>query len=207
MTRTFTNPKKNDTITSDLSDADAIKALRGVRSEFARSLITQAANPRRPLSGVQLYWVHKMAKDALNPPPKVTLAGYAAIIAMFDLAAQKLQNPKIRMTVGAETVKLSRAGARSQYAGQINVTDNGPFGDNVFYGRIDRNGNFEPRRTVTPAVQAILDSLKADPVKATAENGKLNGCCCYCNIELTDDRSLDAGYGPKCAKNYGLPWG
>ena len=37
--------------------------------------------------------------------------------------------------------------------------------------------------------------------------GKLCGHCCYCGIELSHPKSIAAGYGEKCASNYGMPWG
>lgn len=37
--------------------------------------------------------------------------------------------------------------------------------------------------------------------------GTLYGVCIYCGKELTDERSIFAGYGGKCAENQGLPWG
>lgn len=37
--------------------------------------------------------------------------------------------------------------------------------------------------------------------------GKLTGTCVFCARVLTDERSIDAGYGEKCASNNGLPWG
>lgn len=40
-----------------------------------------------------------------------------------------------------------------------------------------------------------------------AKFGQLYGTCCYCWRELTDERSIEAGYGPVCAENRGLPWG
>ena len=50
-----------------------------------------------------------------------------------------------------------------------------------------------------------------ETMKLTAEQAKQFGDdthrCIYCSIALTDQRSIDAGYGPVCADNYGLPWG
>ena len=37
--------------------------------------------------------------------------------------------------------------------------------------------------------------------------GKAHGFCMFCSLELTDQRSVDAGYGPTCANKYDLPWG
>jgi len=33
------------------------------------------------------------------------------------------------------------------------------------------------------------------------------GQCVFCSLSLDDDRSVAMGYGPVCARNYGLPWG
>lgn len=40
-----------------------------------------------------------------------------------------------------------------------------------------------------------------------AKFGQLYGTCTFCWRELTDERSIAAGYGPTCAENRGLPWG
>ena len=40
-----------------------------------------------------------------------------------------------------------------------------------------------------------------------AQFGALYGVCCNCGRELSDERSIHAGYGPTCAANNGWPWG
>lgn len=44
-----------------------------------------------------------------------------------------------------------------------------------------------------------------------AKHGRDHGNCIFCNLDLTDPNSDPAkggvGYGPICAKKYGLPWG
>lgn len=52
---------------------------------------------------------------------------------------------------------------------------------------------------ITPEMAATADQAKAF--------GDRFHRCVYCSTELTDDRSITAGYGPTCAENYGLPWG
>jgi hypothetical protein len=37
--------------------------------------------------------------------------------------------------------------------------------------------------------------------------GALYGKCVYCHRKLTDDRSIEVGYGKDCAGQRGLPWG
>lgn len=46
--------------------------------------------------------------------------------------------------------------------------------------------------------------LSAEDAKAF---GDLYHHCIFCGLELTDERSITAGYGPTCADNRGLPWG
>lgn len=48
------------------------------------------------------------------------------------------------------------------------------------------------------------DALTPEQAK---EWGDLYGCCIYCSRDLTDERSISAGYGPTCAEKRGLPWG
>lgn len=52
--------------------------------------------------------------------------------------------------------------------------------------------------------------LTADNV-LDAEGAKMFGdafhSCIFCHQDLTDQRSIDAGYGPKCASKHSLPWG
>lgn len=40
-----------------------------------------------------------------------------------------------------------------------------------------------------------------------ARFGQVTGTCVFCGRKLTDERSIDVGYGPKCAAKNGLPWG
>lgn len=60
------------------------------------------------------------------------------------------------------------------------------------------------------AEAAVLQWGTADPValaaiaKAHAED---HHACMFCGLELTDDPSVVAGYGPVCAEKYDLPWG
>lgn len=55
-----------------------------------------------------------------------------------------------------------------------------------------------------------IKSLRAGD-RMTAEQAKnfsdLYGVCVFCTKPLTDERSIFAGYGEKCASNHGLPWG
>lgn len=56
----------------------------------------------------------------------------------------------------------------------------------------------------------LLRLMTAD-MKISAEEaaqfGALYSRCVFCSRKLTDERSIEAGYGPDCAEHHGLPWG
>lgn len=65
------------------------------------------------------------------------------------------------------------------------------------------------RRSWAYAPGVVNRLTDADLVTAerAAEFGHHRGFCCNCGADLTDDRSLAAGYGPVCARNNGWAWG
>jgi hypothetical protein len=139
--------------------------------------------------------------------PKLDMTG---VNALFDKAsASGLKWPKIRLiTPAGQNVALGRAGDRSKYKGQVMVTDGGPFGSNVYFGRVDQAGEYHPTDQSTPEIRSLLEQLGADPAKVASAYGKLTGNCCFCHRSLfgEDQRSTDVGYGPVCARKFGLPW-
>lgn len=58
--------------------------------------------------------------------------------------------------------------------------------------------------------RAILPRL-SDATRLTAEEaaafGHDHGSCVFCARDLNDPVSVEHGYGPVCAENFGLPWG
>ena len=82
--------------------------------------------------------------------------------------------------------------------------------NNKFFGRIGKDGKFEPYTASTPIkddLTAILAKFAEDPQGVAAAHGKTTGRCCFCNTGLTDPKSTAVGYGPQCAKQWSLPWG
>ena len=131
------------------------------------------------------------------------------VFALFEYAINhRLKWPKIRLQArDGQLVVLKRAGEKSRYPGQIMVTDDRPFGSNLYFGRIDRAGVMNRTAVATEAVIELLRRLSADAAGTAAEYGRLTGHCCFCWAPLCDERSTAEGYGPVCAKNFGLPWG
>lgn len=58
-----------------------------------------------------------------------------------------------------------------------------------------------------PGVIRDLSEATCMSAEEAAQFGALYGVCCNCARDLTDERSIAAGYGPVCAANNGWPWG
>lgn len=118
-------------------------------------------------------------------------------------AAGKLKFPKaLFLAPNGGELKLYVAGTRSTFPGSINVLVDGEW-----LGRITVEGEAHGRKlTGNPAIVAKLHEVAADPATAAKTYGVLRGQCSFCSKPLTDDGSLEVGYGPVCAKHYGLPW-
>ena len=88
---------------------------------------------------------------------------------------------------------------------------------------VSREGTFQWLGTIdkltkvwTPTRKAFDDSnidilttmemFRVDPQDTVIRRGKSSGRCCFCNQSLTDGKSTAHGYGPTCAKNYGLKY-
>lgn len=137
-------------------------------------------------------------------------ATFAAIIRLFRTATDsKLAHPKLRLaTAEGQPVELSIAGPKAKCPGSITVTSGGGYWNAIWYGRVTPDGVFEPSRANCPAgVCPLLRQLAADPAETLASYGRLTGNCGCCTKPLTDERSTLVGYGPVCAKKWGLPWG
>lgn len=181
--------------------------------DFALSLIS-AAFSRKGVSEKQAYWLGVLANRATGkekPAPAVNLGDVSGIVALLDKAGKRLKYPAfIVRPEGGEAIRVSVAGARAKVPGAINVTSpDGGFGERVWYGRVTRDGKFQPSGKVpgatVSAVALALQAMADDPAGTAAAYGKATGCCCFCSRKLDDPRSIAVGYGPVCAANYGLP--
>ena len=128
------------------------------------------------------------------------------IRSLFDKATAKLKRPAIVLDADGRALRLYVAGQAWKFPGSVVETTKA---SKRYVGRIDLNGNYLPS-PAWPLQAPVLDTLKAlsdDPAGTAAAYGKATGNCCFCTIPLTDPRSVGVGYGPICAKHYGLPWG
>lgn len=178
--------------------------------EFARSLVTNF-NKYGRLSDRQMYFVEQIIARAEAPAaveqPAVQLS-VAGIQAMFEKAAEKIKRVMITLKdASGQKVVFKKAGPMSKYAGQIMISDGGPFGAAQFFGRIDTNGSFIATPRATDSIKDLVQEFAGNPEDVAGKYGRLTGACCFCSKPLDDQRSLTVGYGPVCAKRFGLKWG
>jgi hypothetical protein len=182
--------------------------------DFAASLLDQLERKGK-LSDKQWFWVDTLAaRIGVRPVEPVTLdvGDFAGVVTLFTKAKQHLKYPRIRLQLpDGRPLVLTLAGPGSSRAGWVTMTDGRPFGENLFYGRVSPSGNWEMGQAIDEivgdAVAELLHRLAADPEQVASSYGKLTGCCCFCTSQLSDPKSTAVGYGPVCAKRWGLPWG
>lgn len=177
---------------------------------FAASLYHKYHGSKKGLSDEQVAWAHILAMDVLESrKPKVdkvvetvSLPNFAEIQAMFSTAGIKLKYPKMTFMLDNLTIRLTKAGDRSKYVGQVIIKD---LGAGVYLGRIDTNGDYHPSlKDNVPEVASFLKEFAQNPLAVASAMGKKTGHCCFCFKPLKDEKSVTNGYGPICAKRYGL---
>lgn len=183
------------------------------RVDFPANLVAQYTK-RGSLSEKQTYWAHKLADEIKNPPPppegvKVSQT-FAGVLALFNKAvADKLQYPQITLLLNdGQPVRISRAADYSKNPGHVYVKLYETVG---YAGKVAPDGKFFPKTgldaDLIEELCELLARLGNDPVGVATEYAKLTGRCCFCDIALDNEKSVAVGYGPVCAKHYGLPYG
>lgn len=210
-TATFTGSetlysKKGESLQTSMTDAAAIGILRAaaVKSDFAQDLI-RSYDRYGKASGGQRYWVHKLSADQKAQEIIATLPVqrevFANIASLLQAGGQSLKHATLTFALGRnQQYLLSLCGQRSKYPGAVHFTRG-----EKYMGRIDPNGEFTDR-ACGEEEYSFLDALNADPAGYAAAYGQKTGTCCFCHRQLTDPRSVNAGYGRVCAKNFHMPY-
>jgi len=210
-------------VESELTLDEAVRTIRekAPHNNFANDLASRAGS----LNANQTGWLFLMAEEAIARSKaqeeriaereqvvetEVLTEDFTALAAIFEHAATtgRLIRPTVLLqTSGGKTVVLKRAGDRARNPGSIGVTDDRRYPDNTWYGRIDPDGKWSRGKDADDDILDILRRFSADPQGIAADYGRKTGRCCFCRIRLTDERSVLQGYGPICARKFGLPWG
>lgn len=188
--------------------------------DFATSLLQQFER-KGTLSAKQWYWVRVLAGRTVPPAQQagsqpgsapIEVGDFAGVVELFVQAKAHLKHPKIWLALpDGRPLVLALAGPASSHAGWVSLTDGKPFGQNLFYGRVSPGGAWEMGKKVDEVlgdhVAELMHRLAANPTKVAQDFGKLTGNCCFCGSGLSAGKSTAVGYGPVCAKRWGLPWG
>lgn len=178
---------------------------------FATDLVTKGR--KYGLSEGQARWVGILVERVTNPPAVRVVGDFSGVYALFQKARQHLKFPKVILqTKAGHVLKVYISGPRSAQPDTLNVTDGAKYTENnIWFGRVGKDGTWVPSfkapKERLKDAEDILKRLGANPEKVAAEYGKLTGNCCFCSRTLDDARSTAVGYGPVCAKNFGLKWG
>jgi len=128
------------------------------------------------------------------------------IVEMLNHAKETIKSPSIQIVTDDATYSLTIAGEQSQLPGTINIVSK-----SIWYGRIFLDGKFQPSKKIPePIIEQLMNALQAfnhNPEKMAHAYGHRTGRCCFCNLPLTNKKSIDVGYGPVCARNYRLKYG
>jgi len=142
------------------------------------------------------------ARKAFVPEPTGVTADGSKIVAFLTAARERgLKFPKVRFAdASGREISLTLAGSTSKYPGAVQVKLAGNW-----IGRIESTGNVAGPLSREAALVETLRAIGADPATAAKTYGQLTGHCSFCAKELTDAGSIEVGYGPVCARKYGLP--
>lgn len=139
---------------------------------------------------------------AAAAPPKPSLALSPLVQFLAAAKARGLKFPKARFLApdGRSEMLLSLAGPTSQTPGALVVKVRGFYAMSVL-------PSGEPRgpRSGDASLAGTLIAIAVDPAAAAKAYGALTCSCSFCGLPLTDEGSVEVGYGPVCAKKWGLP--
>jgi hypothetical protein len=208
----YQNTKNGSFVEAQMSDKEAVDVLKEKKQDnnFCMSLVKQSEQ-FRGLSENQWFWVHKIANETVDriENPRKPAAHLPNFKPVLDRGYGAIKYPKLTIYCGDFHLRFQLCGPASKTPGFVTVLRF--FGKNVsekeYLGKINLEGDFWPAANLEDKIIRALEILNQDPESAAIQSGKISGNCAYCFKALTDERSLEVGYGPICAKTFRLPWG
>lgn len=134
--------------------------------------------------------------------PKTELAGLEPLVKFLqDAQARGLKFPKLRVLDYDNQTELRLTVTKTGSApGTVVVKRNGEF-----IGSVRPDGEVRGALAHDFRRQELLQVVAEDPAKAAKDYAQVMCQCCFCAKPLTDAGSVQVGYGPICAKHWGLP--
>lgn len=170
---------------------------------------------------IEKYGLREIERIIQLPPLSFKFGGARKMFANFDLMKNHKMFPEVRLLSGDGEVVLlkfyekfptiprqvSKARSISNPEDKIILHSSS---SNEPLICIYRSGIGEFLGTDPSTMQPyllILDDFCNDMRGSVAHYGLEMGYCSFCNRPLSDERSIQVGYGPQCARNSRLPWG
>lgn len=213
-TITVQSARGPQTVESPYTDSESVKRLARLtyggplsNSRFALDLL-KASNEHR-LSDKQKDWIHVLVCQqdarARRESEATPLSGLVESLRAARERMGESSIPRVRFSTesGAEYV-AHLAGPRSRYCGEV-ILNEIVDGGRQYQGRVKANGAIVSSTPLNEELQQACLSYIADPKSFALNYGARTGNCCFCARLLTQHGSIEVGYGPVCATNYGLP--
>lgn len=208
--------KKGRVVESPYTNAEAMVILKRVMSEFARKLIQDHAKFNR-LYPDQWAWVHILALEQVakeNGHSIKQAAGWlkgkvcgkklhALMMVTFDALKH---GTRFTFVTEQGKIELTMSKSEKNYKRIWISNKTKEEGSNILYGSINADGQLWYAPQTPFWVQTVVNEICLNPQAALKKYGLQSGNCCICRLTLTDSISLRCGYGPVCAKKYGLPY-
>jgi hypothetical protein len=217
---TLTN-RNGQSVTTNCTNLEAATKLAG--NEWIWLYVHRAVQQQERLEAAQRRSQETQPQGTTqNQLPGVDLAAALEKIAhlMFYAIGRGLKSPRIRAAYKDIRFQIYLSKNRNVCIKAADRKESGTekakWGKQRYIGCIVK-GEFIPapindwnksvRRELLPVEAEFIANLAGDTVAFLAQCGKDLGTCCYCNHALDHAESKEVGYGPICAKNWGLPWG
>lgn len=137
--------------------------------------------------------------EVAKTSPKLNLT--PVLLFLKAAITRGLKSPKLRVLALDNKSELKMSLTKGGIApGSIAVTINGEF-----VGCIRPDGMLTARLVKDEALQQHLLRVAENPIQYAKQYAALTCNCSFCGKRLEDDGSVEVGYGPVCAKHWGLP--
>lgn len=174
--------------------AENIDRLEPRDQGFASSLLS-APFP----SPTQESYIERLAKQAM-PRPAQRISHTDRIFGLFDHAANHISRPGISLRLPDFSLRIERHRDVLKLSNAFRSHR-----DRIWYGDLSRDGTYDPHTAEADNVATVLRAFAQAPLAMAQNHGYRTGYCCFCGLQLTDEeRSVSLGYGPVCAKHWGL---
>lgn len=138
-------------------------------------------------------------QEGVKPATKLDLTPISKLLK----AAQDrgLKTPKLRvLAIDGRTEVAIGLTVKGRAPGSVTVKVGG-----IYFGSVLPDGTPTQQVSSDPLLQQHLLQVAKEPAAAAKQYAALMCQCSFCGKALTDEGSVEVGYGPVCAKHWGLP--